>query len=353
MQAGFFPGSGSIKIKQNLTGEISLPTLPETNLIQIGGGLVTRGCPEPDSTITVGRILVPVGMLVGQVVINANWTGPGEPANPGGLWSGHVQDEPGTAYDITLYNPVCNIDRSPYYYRASAFLGGGAAGLVPYHLHHADCEPADETLPPSCLPADGCDMVVTARAWPDGVTRQTIVLRHYGRVLNTASSMPVRVWRASASNSCAPAPNCSGWTNVSSLWTYVVAPFGAEREVWLARTSGSIDRRFQYLVEPVRSTSGATQLRSDETFAPYAVPPAPYWQDFANVEGYPYRLRACNGSSLAAMMDLNASGDVEVGDIGEWLSEPADFTFDDLSNGEDLDLLAATVLNGGTPPDGP
>lgn len=206
--------------------------LPAGQVIHIGTLGPEPGAPYPHAhQITLGE----EHGLGGQVVIDDdNAQGTYDP----GEWTGTVRVMV-TGYEgpvpIDLSVGSDDPDEAPHYNRLSAFLGGGAVGLLPYHLHKKEC------LPPHA-PSESCDGYVI-REWPashGGEERETIVLPHYGPVFDSADdygdpddpgTIPLVIKRA-------PVVACScaedEWPVRTSLYD-VYVPGNGSREVWVSR----------------------------------------------------------------------------------------------------------------------
>ena len=107
-----------------------------TTLIRIGGNLGPYGSITFDEGAGLNT----------QVIVNGS-AGTGSSA---GAWSGNVNTYPydtastpchAGAPTITLSPSSSGSYQAPYYPQVSSGLGGGAVGLVPYHLHAEDCAP--------------------------------------------------------------------------------------------------------------------------------------------------------------------------------------------------------------------
>ena len=97
-------------------------------VVQVGGKIVAGHTLRVGGSLESGaalRIVEPQG-LRGQVILNAS--------NSAGQWLGPVN------VAATALAPT------PRYPHASSSLGGGAVGLVPFHLHEGDCSPAPNAV---------------------------------------------------------------------------------------------------------------------------------------------------------------------------------------------------------------
>jgi hypothetical protein len=131
-----------------------------------------------DGTISIGKsynsptqyIEAPAHGLVGQIIINADNV-------PGGAWTSPVRVGPnGDPQQIIL--------NSALYTHSAAQIGGGSAGLVPFHLHHQ-----------SCSPANGATVQIGSNS-----PSLSVELPHYGPVTWTSGS-PVTIDRRPAGTS--------------------------------------------------------------------------------------------------------------------------------------------------------
>jgi hypothetical protein len=172
-------------------------------------------------------------------------------------------------------------------YEQTRFDFSGAVGVVPFHLHKADCEPPH-------APEGTCDSSFPTRTWPSshgGGVRQTIILRHYGPVFDSLANSPKPVIVLLKSLIlCSPTP-CPGaygeltdWTDRTTYFDVHVPPGG--REVWIAReldgtTPQPLDFGYRFTIELVEH-EGVTQLRSGATFLAD--------EDAPGIGGYPYIL---------------------------------------------------------------
>ncbi len=210
-------------------------------------------------------IQVPSGGLEGQVIINADGTS--------GAWSG------------TVHVNGASLTSPPYYSEDSSSVGGGAVGLVPFHLYDSDCDPPNGV--------DGCSLSYNSRTWTaaGGGDRETIILRHYGPVFSSADpSVNPLIIKAQSWYICTPTP-CPGEYGVLTSWTDESSDFdvyvegNGSRDVWVARKLDEdgnprpISTDYAYQISLVES-GGATTLRSDGTTAATA----------PNVIGYPYEI---------------------------------------------------------------
>lgn len=162
---------------------------------------------------------LPADGLSGQIIINGLNSGTGP------WWTAPIRID-----GITLDSAATDANYlAPYYGVDSGTLGGGAVGVVPYHLYKNDCEP-------QYADSESCEGIGT-QDWSGigGETRETIVLRHYGPVFNSNGSyVPLRVYRRSV-----VACNCEGddWDQNEITDECDVHVFGSgtrAREVWVS-----------------------------------------------------------------------------------------------------------------------
>ncbi len=146
---------GSMMLGGDLGGTVqivsALPGGPNDVPIRIGGSL-----------LTTGSIALSVSGLTSQTIVNAN--------DSNESWQGAV-----TVNGVSLV-PV------PDYDEASAILGGGAVGEVPFRLHSSNCWPfAGEAVARDSAPT----------------TSNPIKMRHYGPVwFDPAGPKPFKVMRS-------------------------------------------------------------------------------------------------------------------------------------------------------------
>jgi hypothetical protein len=289
--------------------------------IRIGGSLATG----PGYIFAFGRDPITTPRLRGQIVVNAN--------NTTGVWG--TTSPIGYAHLLAL---------SPTYYtNLSSALGGGAVGQVPYRLHVAESDARMTTM------AGACTSIQT-RLWPDNVTRETIVLHHYGRVkipsfqgasapnANAGTTKAFDIDTAPVYFSCPapPAPCTPAWEGDLGLpWIYRVMADRADsarREVWVSIDAAPVGgvvylpaaKRFR--VSPVNTSP---ILRCEDTFAS----PEPLLFDFT------YEV------SRGVCTDMNFSGAADPGDIETWFAAPADITGDGDAGVEDITLVIEAVAN--------
>lgn len=318
-----------VSIAGQLSGNIQIGArgvrepISATSALTSTGSIVIGGDLRDDATDD-GRITLPANGLQGQVIINAS--------NNGSVWAGNV------TVGTTTLSPI------PYYNNLSSTLGGGAVGQVPYNLHQAESDARTKALTPGGL----CTTIQT-KVWPDGVTRETIVLHHYGRVqipsfqgataanANAGATKAYDVWTSPVYFTCDPPPApCTPPFTVSTLpWVYRVMSDQAgstRREVWMSIDATPIGG-VVYLPGATAfrfSPVDANQvLRCEDTF----LNPAPFIFD------YTYDV------SRGVCTDLNMSGIADPGDIDTWFEQPVDITGDGEAGILDITLVVEAVAN--------
>lgn len=272
---------------------------PMTGAIKIGGSLT-----QP---ITVGTTGNPG--LIGQIYVNR--------ANGTDTWTGAVKPAGSSSSALATI---------PYYSNLSSSIGGGAIGLVPFHLHGADCVPAINSYECDGIPKYG----------PND-DKETIVLRHYGPVFDSLpgnSTIPYVITRQTWVAICDPSCHLPGPEDVSSKFKVTVAPTGKPREVWVYPKTiaeggeGTFGNYYTYTIALRSTVSGLTDLRSDGT----GLSTAP------NIAGYPYTV-------TILCYDLDMSGAVDPGDISAWIDQPVDMDQDTYADAVDLGLVIDAVQN--------
>ena len=193
-----------IEIDGDLTGSI------DASEILVGA---TIGSITVDGSLT-GSVTLDASGLDGQIVVNAG--------NGTGDWTGPV-----TVGSIILDDGSAQPDEAPSYDRASADLGGGAIGLVPFNLHGADSSLADGAV------VLNTHFLTQAR------------IRHYGPItVDQTGGLAVKIERRT---SYYPNNNTSSWSDVSSSWaTSDVTVSG--RDLLIAGVSGQFDCGYEYRI---------------------------------------------------------------------------------------------------------
>jgi hypothetical protein len=243
---------GTVNIAEDMGGNFEIGGFDEINV----GGLVeivNDGDKFTIASFPSGKLLR-VGYLAHDVEVSGTFNG--QVICTGG-WSGtfKYRDES---------NDLVALATIPFYDNTRADLNGGtgAVGLVPYHLHSTDCEPVNSGVQYGDMPTS---------SWPDSpATRETIVLRFYGPVIDSSpgGSIPVKVYRQSmlCGSPCPPA-----WECISSDCTVAAGQGPGGREVWVCMTPGEtavpFDRDYNYKITPRDDGDGHTDLRSANTLA--------------------------------------------------------------------------------------
>lgn len=176
-------GGGGIRRPIIIDGNIPLISNPTTltNIDSIGALF--------SSSSDDGRIIIG-GSLLGHIFVGHGATAPslhsqiviGANALGSAIWTGSVNED-----SVTLVSSRPDPDTAPYYARTGASLGGGAVGLLPYHLHAADCLPtsAGQSDPVHLLQTRFCHVLGT---FANNVVFtpadfQSIRIRFYGPLL--------------------------------------------------------------------------------------------------------------------------------------------------------------------------
>jgi hypothetical protein len=345
----------------NFTGSITTSQLQQyfvgsenTNYFRVGGDLDAnvsiRNQVEPRDGTDPAPITIAGEFKAGRTInIGTNLWGPFSPGdgdnggikiNAAGGLKGQVivnsRNDPATTFAFGAPVAVGTTTLAayvPHYSTLSSTLGGGAVGEVPFNLHKQDCLPANGVLT--------CSM--PSRTWSTCGTgstdvRDTIVIRHYGPVLDSATggTPPVRVERKSLLAICNPNCTIPVWEDVTADVDVCVAPSESgtvrKREVWVARKRvGGLPQAwwigYEIRVSLRLDNNGVSELRSAETLA--ATAPI--------VAGYPYHFFSlCDEGSLSA-------GGWTNDDIAAWGATPTDLNNDGVADASDLALLVNLV----------
>lgn len=262
--------------------------------------------------------------LAGQVIINAQNTS----ATNAQLWTGVVgfDDDLDGCFELEISSTPSSAEwEAPYYEGLPGDLGGGAVGLVEYHLHDEACTPPNDSTVCAIEPLEAND------------DKETAILTHYGPLLDALpnnSTVPYIITRQSFIAVCDPSCHLPDPEDVSHLFKVTLVPDGAKRDLWLYPKTigeggeGTFGNWCEYTVELRETTTGHTDLRSDETFA--SVPP--------DIAGYPYTV-------TLFCFDMNLSGGLEPGDISAWIDQPVDCDGDFAADATDLGLVIDAVAN--------
>lgn len=181
--------------------------------------------------------------LKGQIIVNAD--------DDSSTWTGHV--DVGTAADLA----------TSYYAEPSSLVGGGAVGLVPYHLYDADCDPPhhDDWIVPS-----GETHVLNSHFNGAVTPAASVRMRFYGPVKTNAASgtPPVAVWLWIADDT----GQIQQWKDVTSAFNVGVNRANAtSRELVLTKSASYGNLPPGYYAVTVIS-SGGDRLYCDGTNAP-------------------------------------------------------------------------------------
>lgn len=269
--------------------------------------------------------------LTGQVVINA--------ANASGSWT-NTANSLVTLKDNTGANVVLAPNQppprtAPYYEVASSGLGGGAIGLVPYHLYQVDCDPPYAAEPGGTL----LDSQFNHRnPLGSGSNNRSVVLRFYGPVYKPTSASPVKLeylWQGDWIDRTGSANIDCEDSSSSTLRT--ISIYGG--------TASQAFYKGEYRVSLIETSE--TRLRCAQTTAasPPVVPSFGYYY-FTLVED-------CNNNNSADALDLTVhyNNDPEEPKIYDWNNDGlidacdrdgfciADFNMDGFVNGDDYDLF--------------
>lgn len=188
-----------IDIKNDLTQELGFnnaglygtsdPYLTITTPITIQGNLGTTSAITIDCGINSilridGSMLANIRfrnncMLQGQIIINGG--------NNGGTWpTGSLvrfyDRKDGSGNFVHLFDISGS---TPYYTKTSTELGGGAIGLVPFHLYNNDCTPVN-TGSQSTAETMLVTEFMRPNPNPNDITSKSIMLRFYGPVRTSA-----------------------------------------------------------------------------------------------------------------------------------------------------------------------
>lgn len=335
-----------IDIKNDLTQELGFnnaglygtsdPYLTITTPITIQGNLGTTSAITIDCGINSilridGSMLANIRfrnncMLQGQIIINGG--------NNGGTWpTGSLvrfyDRKDGSGNFVHLFDISGS---TPYYTKTSTELGGGAIGLVPFHLHDIDCSPANNATTHG-------RMLVTEFIRPNpnsgAITSKSIKLHFYGPVrtdaLSTDSAQPIIVEQI---------PDIGNPIDLTASCDITMkrgGDSGWSREIEIKGKSGAGFLHGTYRI--TARTTGTGRLYCDQLAL--ATPPAvnafTYWID----------LREDCDTNGADDLDEIASHPwwddfPENGrlDRCEWGGCPSDVNHDGFVNGDDYDLFS-------------
>lgn len=154
--------------------------LPE---VEIGGTIAAGRIFRTGNNLPLGAVLSvgPAHGLAGSVILNSS--------NSSFGWVGDVKVD-----GITL-SPTSH--GAPYYDVASSSLGGGAVGLVPFHLYGTDCDPVKNDSPTPVI----LDSAFNQRnPLNNSANNRSVVLRFYGPTFHPTSERPIKVEVSTGSN---------------------------------------------------------------------------------------------------------------------------------------------------------
>lgn len=210
---------GSISIAGTLFGQIQFHNAAGTGAIA-----AQRQIAIGRDLASTGRILLDAGGLGGQIVVG----------NLSGVWASGAEVRVGS----TTFS-------APYYINTSAPLGGGAAGLAPFHMHESDCIPPHNILNASSSPHTLIE--------PDWTSAGAVPvkIRHYGPI-----ALRTGTWQSTVRIDCKPLglPGCT-WFDMTSHFG-VRAPSGngvAARTLGISPVAGEIPKAGIYRVTLLRA----------------------------------------------------------------------------------------------------
>ncbi|MCC6322145.1 MAG: hypothetical protein IT438_12000 [Phycisphaerales bacterium] len=329
---------GPADFSESVFGEINVPVLGEDETIKIAGSL-GEACCSSASAIPPGCFRAPVAItevspravgcrarslisirqsmgLQGQIVINA------DNVTPSDQWLGDVVVNAGDANPanrITLSPNQPQPHAAPYYAMASAMLGGGAVGLVPFRIHEGDCEPKHRVRENPSNPVLVSTNVIPSAAF-DTPGATPGMVRFYGPILvdsgvNTnlidmasemADEVCGRTWMGAGSmfSITGPDPNATGI---------------ATRTLSIGRNPNSASVHVgEYRVRVKPKHAVAVGLAGTRVA---------YWRvctdDLDEPESEAYFFRVAEGSGVFCEMcpgDFNCNGSISVQDIFDFLT---------------------------------
>jgi hypothetical protein len=230
--------------------------------------------------------------LAGQVVLGSG----GCPATPCDSWAG-VFVVHTTSGDLPYSTEEAPPRQAPYYYALPSDLGGGSIGVVPFHLHHAACEPP-------LVPGGDAPVLLSSefqhQSYGSGecppvpdvggpIEAKTIILRAYGPIkAESPASPPVTIRRVN------PAGGYDGVEYEDPAYTTIAllappgSPFVREIHIHGLETQNLIEG--VYHVRP--KLAGAERLLCDGLLTN---DPVPLGEDFV----YAFELRTdCNRNGV-------------------------------------------------------
>ncbi|MFN9974550.1 MAG: hypothetical protein ACK58T_32130 [Phycisphaerae bacterium] len=232
-------------------------------------------------------ITLPANGLKGQIIINSK---EGLPANtPDGVWTGEVR-----VGGVLLEN-------TPQYEIPSAELGGGAVGLVPFHLYKVDSTP-ESIAPTEGTPEVVWDSDIRASAFPisgNPTVGPAVKVAFYGPVAesNPASSVP-----PVSIGIMVPDGTNSTFFELTNRFDVVTATAGVGQKSRVVEIRGKQNVKYPpgvYIVAQSTSTgSGANKLVCDIEGTPNV---AEFYYYFTVV-------RDCDANQVADATQLTTSG---------------------------------------------
>lgn len=357
----------TLDILGNLAASVRVRAPAAGGLIRIGGSLAVY--PELLPPTEAGAISL-IGNTSGNstfVILNAY--------NNGGAW----QARDGMFATVTVETasgpislapaPTAQPNQAPYYDRTPAELGGISAGLAPFHLHAAACEPPrNQSTPPVFL---NSAFGHVPPAFPGAYAFAEIVMPLYGPI-RTASltAHPVTITRDVPGS---PEPPIEGYT--------VTLKRGDEpglSRVMTIHGNGSLLLPGTYTIRPKRDTELLEVLRCDGLLTSAIVPVADFEytfilegdcnangvEDIAEIALQPGKdqwpmngvIDACEDCAADLNCDEALDGfDVEVmdrlvgGDGSDFCGIDPDFNHDFALDGFDVLAVEVAVGGGGCP----
>lgn len=340
----FIKNFDNFKVKEDVFGHIYVPELRASETMVIDGGLRSAVCcgsvtgcagpyfPANTSSFVIGDAgCLPVGKisirdaagLHGQIILNAdNDISPAADA-----WAGEVilgdDDDPNT--NPIIISPHSNDPyHAPYYTVASAFLGGGAIGLVPFRIYEADCEPQHlvrTRTPNPALPTGAPDDVPSGAFGTGGGTNASIPvkIRFYGPI----ELEDTTIIEGGTDMTDVVCTSSGNWTNFSDF-VLETRPPGSRADI-SARTVGLSIWEGTQAVRPGKYRVRVPAI-ADTDFVPDAVP-VEYWQVCTSPNpvsvSRAYYFRVSTGAQVDCVQcpqDFNCSGIISVQDIFDFLA---------------------------------
>jgi hypothetical protein len=265
------------------------------------GGAIFDGELDTNSVIIIEReydgvISLPAAGLQGQIVVNNS------DDNTNGLWTSDID----VGSDPLLEG----------YTETASYVGGGAAGRVPFMLHDESCDPATGSsvtiygMFPNQLGLD-CESRPFTKA----------TLRMYGPVALDGSGPYFDVLKDGP----------LGFVPVSFTYSATIKSGTGEREVEITKTSGgSAWPLGDYRIVP--KAGEVTCLGAANN---------------PDVDAFIYEFSLVDTCELGLLMmyDLNQDDTVCMQDVAAWTSRPCDFNGDSAADAVDLDALMNVATN--------